>query len=108
MRSSIKHLEEIEKHKDERVRSSFQAKLQSYHVLKTTAPIAPEVQKCGAGDRSPNDRNDTIIVNELYANRVDLIISEDRGLHVKASALGIADRTFTIDSFLEKVTGRKS
>jgi len=97
-------LQEIERHKDPRVRSSFQTKLQSYHVLKTTAPIAPEVQQFAVSDRSSNDRNDTILVNELYANRVDLIISEDRGLHGKALALGIADRTFTIDSFLEKAT----
>jgi predicted nucleic acid-binding protein len=97
-------LQEIEKHQDPRVRRSFQAKLQSYHVLKTTAPLAPEVQQVAANDHSANDRNDTILVNELYANRVHLIISEDRGLHGKALALGIADRAFTIDSFLEKVT----
>ena len=97
-------LQEIEKHKDPRVRSSFQTKLQSYQVLKTTAPIAPEVHRVAASDRNSNDQNDTILINELYANRVDLIISEDRGLHSKAQSLGIFDRTFTIDSFLEKVT----
>ncbi len=97
-------LQEIGKHQDARVRSSFQTKLQSYHVLKTTAPMAPEVQRLAADDRSSNDRNDTILVNELYADRVDLIISEDRGLHGKALTLGIAHRAFTIDSFLEKVT----
>jgi hypothetical protein len=97
-------LREIDEHRDERVRRSFQAKLQSYHLLKTTAPIAAEVLQLSAADGTENDRNDTLLVNELYANRVDLIISEDRGLHAKALALGIADRTFTIDSFLEKVT----
>ncbi|MGA9884744.1 MAG: PIN domain-containing protein [Candidatus Acidiferrales bacterium] len=94
---------EIQKHRDERVRQSFQAKLQSYHVLKTLAPVAAEVQRCAANDQSENDRNDTLIVNELHAGRVDLVISEDRGLHAKASTLGIADCTFSIDSFLEKV-----
>lgn len=93
---------EIQKHQDERVRRSFQAKLQSYHVLKTLAPLAAAVQKCSASDQSENDRNDTLLVNELHAGRVDLVISEDRGLHAKASTLGIADRAFTIDSFLEK------
>lgn len=97
-------LDEIGKHRDKRVRDTFQAKLQSYHVLKTIAPIAPEVQACGAADRTINDQNDTALVNELYSNRADLIISEDRGLHAKAVALNISDRTFTIDSFLEKVT----
>ncbi len=97
-------LAEIQKHQDERVRQSFQAKLQSYHVLKTLAPLAADVQRCGANDRSENDRNDTLLVNELHAGRVDLVITEDRGLHAKASTLGIGDRAFTIDSLLEKVT----
>jgi predicted nucleic acid-binding protein len=97
-------LQEIEKHQDSRVRASFQAKLQSYQILKTTAPMLPEVQQAATNDHNANDRNDTILVNEVYANRVDLIISEDRGLHRKATALGIGDRAFTIDSFLEKVT----
>lgn len=96
-------LSEIGKHQDKRVRDSFLTKLQAYHVLKTTAAIAPEVQRCGVNDQTENDRNDTLLVNELFAGRVDLIVSEDRGLHAKAVALGIADRTFTIESFLEKV-----
>jgi len=97
-------LSEIKKHRDKRVRDSFEAKLQSYQQLKTTAPVAPAVQQCSADDRTENDRIDTLLINELYANRVDLIVSEDRGLHDKATALGISDRAFTIDSFLEKVT----
>jgi hypothetical protein len=95
-------LEEIGKHNDPRVRSTFEAKLQSYHVLKTIAPLSAEIQQIGASDKTENDRNDTLLVSELFANRVDLLISEDRGLHNKAAALGIGDRAFTIDAFLEK------
>jgi hypothetical protein len=43
-------------------------------------------------------------VNEVFVNRVDLLVTEDRGVHSKAAVLGIADRVFTIDAFLEKVT----
>ena len=95
-------LEEIGRHRDPRVRSTFDTKLQSYQLLKTTAPASTAVQQLGVTDRTENDRNDTILVNELYSNRVDVLISEDRGLHNKAITLGIADRTFTIDAFLEK------
>ncbi len=97
-------LEEIGKHGDERVRKTFEAKLQSYQVLKSTAPLAPEMKQFAATDQTENDRNDTLIVNEVFSNRVDLLITEDRGVHSKASALGIADRVFTLDAFLEKVT----
>jgi predicted nucleic acid-binding protein len=96
-------LDEINKHKDERVRDTFQAKLQSYQVLKTIAPMSPEVQVAASADKSENDRNDTLLINELYAGRVDILITEDRGLHRKALALGIPDRIFTIDAYLEKV-----
>jgi len=95
---------EIEKHADEKTRKSFLAKLQSYNILKTTAPISPKAQQLAAKDKSENDRIDTIILNEVLADRVDLLITEDRGIHSKASNLGIADRVYTIDAFLEKVT----
>jgi hypothetical protein len=95
-------LEEIGKHQDPRVRRTFDAKLESYQLLKTTAPVSRKVEQVAADDRSDNDRIDTLLVNELFADRVDLLISEDRGLHKKAVVLGIADRTFTIESFLEK------
>lgn len=95
-------LGEIGKHQDPRVRSTFEAKLQSYQLLKTLAPTSATVQQIAATDKTENDRTDTLLVNEIYANRVDVIISEDRGLHKKALALGIGDRTFTIDAFLEK------
>ena len=95
---------EIAKHQDEKVRKSFQAKLQSYNILKTTAPMCAQTQQFAATDNSENDRNDTIIINELVANRVDILITEDRGVHAKAAILGIADQVFTIDAFLEKVS----
>ena len=95
---------EISKHKDPRVVASFKAKLASYVTLKTEAPEAPAVQKLRVEDRNVNSQNDTTVLKELYADRVNLLITEDRGIHTKARMLGIDDRVFTIDSFLEKVT----
>ena len=51
-------LEEIDKHKDQRVRDTFRAKLQSYHVLKTTAPVSAAVQTAAVvDDRVRPNRN---------------------------------------------------
>ena len=98
-------LEEIEQHEDERVRRSFRAKLESYRLLRVPPSLAPEVQVLGQEmDQSDNDENDTKLVNELYADRIDLLITEDRGLARKATLLGVGDKVFTIDAFLEKVT----
>lgn len=97
-------LKEIAKHQDERVRKAFRTKLASYRVLKTTAPISPPVRQLSSLDKTENDRNDTMLVNELQAGRVDLLISEDQGIHAKARKLGIANLVFTIETFLELVT----
>jgi predicted transcriptional regulator len=80
-------LDEIRRHKDARVRRSFSVKLASYKTIQIPAPLAPDVQALSEElDLSENDKNDTKIVNELYADRVDLIISEDRGLARKAGS----------------------
>jgi predicted nucleic acid-binding protein len=97
--------QELEKHEDPKVRKVFRIKFANYEVLKTTAPLSEEVRRvCDALDENENDLNDTRIINELCAGRVDALITEDRKLLTKASLLGVADRAFTIDSFLEKVT----
>lgn len=96
---------EINRHKDERVKNSFRTKLESYVTLKSSAPTDRTISEVSARfDTTENDRNDSILLNELVSWRVDGIISEDHGLHAKAALLGLSDRAFSIDSFLEKVT----
>lgn len=98
-------IEEISQHTDQRVVQTFQNKLLSYYALKTIAPDTPEIQEIRASqDRSQNDVNDTNLLNELANDRVDIFITEDRGIHRKGKRIGVAHRIFTIDGFLEKVT----
>jgi hypothetical protein len=96
---------EIELHADASVRRSFRAKLASYVQLVTTAPMADPVAALSRQvDRDDRDRRDTQILNEIHAGRAEALITEDRGIGRKAAALGISDRVFTIDGYLEKVT----
>jgi hypothetical protein len=97
-------LGEIRRHADANVVKTFEAKLNSYSVLKTIAPDTPEISILRAEDRTDNERIDTSLVSELVAGRVDVLISEDRGVHRKAQRLGVGTKTFTIDGFLEKAT----
>lgn len=39
----------------------------------------------------------------MFQGRVDILVSEDRKIHTKALSLGIQDKVFRIDAFLEKV-----
>lgn len=96
---------EISKNQNVAARMAFSIKIRSYYRLPTQAPLKPEVltiaSKC---DTTENDQNDTILINEVFSERVDLLITEDRKIHRKAFELGIDAKVFTIDSFFEKVT----
>jgi predicted nucleic acid-binding protein len=95
---------EIRKHKDRKVVATFDIKLKNYFELKTEAPESTEIQKLRQNDKDENDRNDTSLLKEVFAKRVDCLITEDRQIHDKAKLLAVADRVFTTDDFLEKVT----
>lgn len=98
-------LEEIEKHKDQKVIRTFKIKLGSYVLLKTEAPLAPSVADLSKKmDISINDVNDTRLLNELVNKRVDFLISEDKKIHDKARLLNVDTFVFNIESFLEKIT----
>ena len=96
---------EISRHKDQSVVNAFEAKISNYHLLKTLAPVNDKIHSIRAKyDQDQNDYTDTSILNEVYSNRVSGLITEDRKIHQKAVDLGISERVYTIDAFLEKVT----
>jgi hypothetical protein len=95
---------EVRKHQDPEVVRTIERKLESYKALKTKAPDTPGITQIRAEDTTENDKVDTSMLAEVAADRVDFLITEDRGLHRKAARLGFAGRVFTIDAFLEKVT----
>lgn len=95
---------EIQKHQDPKVVKTMSAKLGSYNQLQTEAPIEQQVKLVSDKvDKNENDWNDTKILNEIFCGRIDALITEDRKIHLKANLLGMSDKVFTIDAFLEKV-----
>lgn len=97
-------VEELKKNSNKETRDSFNAKIQSYVLLNMVAPMRQEVYKVSQEiDVTDNDKKDTILLNEVYCSRVDILISEDKKIHLKAQRLGIEDKVYTIDSFLEMV-----
>ena len=92
---------EIENHKDKDLVKSFKIKMESYDILKTASELNETVKSnFEPTDKDENDKNDTILINELFCERCDIIITEDRGLHNKAKILNINDKVFTIDGFI--------
>ena len=96
-------VDELKRHSDKEVVRTIGIKLESYQVLKTVAPLHSDVESISDDiDTTDNDKNDTLLLNEVYCSRVDLLITEDKKIHQKALALRIDDRVFRIDSFIEK------
>jgi predicted nucleic acid-binding protein len=95
---------ELNRYKDKAAVGVMNIKIENYHVLKTVAPISDEVRLVSKNvDTNQNDIIDTSILNEVYAGRVDYLVSEDNKIHKKAKLLNIGNKVFKIDEFLEKV-----
>ena len=96
-------LEEVTKNPNKETVNLFLVKLKSYEVIEIPSPLQEKVQDVSKHfDTTDNDKIDTILLNEVYVERVDILITEDKKVHHKALELGIQDKVFTIDSFLEK------
>lgn len=94
---------EIEKYKNQQTVETFQIKLDSYEQVEIPSPLQAEVKAVSEKiDKNENDKNDTQLLNEVFVGRVDILITEDKKIRKKAVELGIEDKVFTIDSFLEK------
>lgn len=97
-------VQEIQKISDNNHRDIMDVKLKSYYTLKTCAPFSDQIKKISEeNDKSDNDKIDTQILNEVNAERVDILVTEDKKIHHKAQLLNISDKVFKIDTFLEKV-----
>ncbi|MGM0496189.1 MAG: PIN domain-containing protein [Bacillota bacterium] len=97
-------IEELEKHNNPQVVKTIQTKIKNYNTLKTEAPESEAIALIRKKyDNTDNDRIDTSLLKEVFSNRVDYLITEDRKIHEKALDLEISERVFTIDHFLEKV-----
>lgn len=95
---------ELEKYRDKQTVDTFVIKLDSYESIDIPSPMQKEViDISGELDKNDNDRIDSHLLNEVFVGRVDILITEDKKIHKKASALGISNLVFTIDSFLEMV-----
>jgi predicted nucleic acid-binding protein len=98
-------VQEINRLREGELLRTFNVKLGAYSILQVQAPLHPHVQALATDfDTTDNDINDTILLNEVYSDRVDYLITEDRKIGKKAAAIDIASKVFTIDAFLEKVT----
>jgi len=95
---------EINKLEDKQQKKTFNIKLESYTKLVTREKLDDKVIDISEKyDKSENDINDTLLLNEIYIGTVDYLITEDKKIHKKANEFGIADKVFSIEQFIEKL-----
>ena len=98
-------ISEIETYKNKQVVETFSIKLDSYNRIKHQLSFSEKVADISSEfDTNDNDINDTHLLNEIFEGRIDLLITQDKKIHFKAEKLGISDKVFKIQTFLEKVT----
>lgn len=98
-------ISEIQKYRDPETQETISVKLESYDVIKTIRePDTEFLGLIGQPEKSENDHIDNCLLFEVYLGRVDIFITEDRRLRNKADCLGLADRVFSINGFITKVT----
>jgi len=98
-------VQEIRRLKDKEKKRTFNIKLESYEKLVTDNKLEQPVQKISSVyDSNESDINDTRLLNEVYRGRVDILITEDQKIHKKAKRIGVSEKVFSIESFLEKIS----
>lgn len=97
-------IEELNRYKDENALQTLNIKIESYNIIKHPAPESERINELSkVVDVNGNDINDTKILNEIFTDRLDILISEDKKIHKKAELLDLSKRIFKIQDFLEKV-----
>ncbi len=93
---------EIESYHDSETVNSFKIKMDSYNIAQTVAPPHEVyLSELVPNERSNNDRNDNVLLNELLQGRYDILITEDRGIHTRSMQVGISHRVYSIQTFIE-------
>ena len=100
-------IEDINRDRDEDRHQINLSRIKKYSLL-IDPPVLSDSdrEQLGLSERNDNDRVDNQIVYALYKNAVNLLVTEDRGIHKKAESLGIENRVYYIQqasSSLEKL-----
>ena len=98
-------IDELRKYRNPQMQSLYDAKIDAYTDMRCIAPQTAEFTALLSDTpKTANDQIDNQLLCELYCKRADILITEDRRMRLKADRLGLSERVFTINSFIEKCT----
>ena len=83
----------------------YDARLSAYTHMQCVAQQTDDfVSLLAEVPKTENDKIDNQLLFEVYCGRTDILITEDRRMHRKAERIGIADKVFSINAFISKVS----
>ncbi len=100
-------LDDIKRDRDKKRQKISLSRIRKYSFLENPPlPSPTDSSTLGIIPSTENDRVDNDILFGIYKNAANILVSEDRRLHKKASRLGIKDRVFYLQqavSFLHRL-----
>lgn len=96
-------IKEIETYKDVDVVNTMIAKIQNYNIHTHDSDDDEKIIELRKDDKNLNDEIDTSILKEIYTDRFDILITQDKNIFRKSAKLGIDSKVFSIESFLGMV-----
>jgi rRNA-processing protein FCF1 len=96
-------IEEIKRDRNEDRKKVMLSKIHTYPLLES--PPDPEkdtdFRSVAGYPKKPNEHTDNDLLYSVYKDAVDFLITEDVGIHKKATRLGIKDRVLSLEDALE-------
>lgn len=101
-------IEEINRCGDREHLEVLAVKLRAYEKIHTKVTPTEDFYNhlVNFPEKTPNDKVDNQFLYEVYSKRVDFLITEDRQMLNKAKALGIGEKVFSIEKFINQATRR--
>ena len=97
-------LEELKGYKDKNMQELYETKLPAYTILKSVSVPQEVFLAKMPKEESSNDKIDHQLLCEVFNNRVDLLITEDKKLREKAQNLGVRQKVYSINEFVSEKT----
>ena len=96
--------QELRKFQDNNMQSLYDAKLPAYITLQTIATQSDDFKSKLPEEKSQNDKIDNQLLYEVYCNRVDILITEDKNLRKRSELFSLRSRVLSINDFISKCT----
>lgn len=96
---------ELRKFRDEQMQELYDVKLSAYKTMHCAAtPSVDFLRLLNDAPKTENDIIDNQLLFEVYCQRADILITEDRKMLSKADRVGLGDKVFTINAFITWAT----